>query len=95
MKSMFLSAALTAALFTATAASFGSGAAFASDKCSVPRAEWQPKEALQQKLEGDGWKIKKIKVDDGCYEVYGSDATGKRRETYFDPKTFVAVKAKS
>jgi len=95
MKSTFLSAALTAAFFAATTASLGAGAAFASDKCSVPRAEWQPKEALQQKLEGDGWKIKKIKVDDGCYEVYGSDADGKRREVYFDPKSFVAVKSKS
>ena len=62
---------------------------------SVPKAEWQPKEALQQKLEGEGWKVKKLKIDDGCYEVYGTDAQGKRMEVYFDPKTFATVKSKS
>ena len=90
MKSIVLSTALAAAL----AVSLGAGAASASDKCNVPQAEWQPKEALQKKLEGEGWKIKKIKVDDGCYEVYGIDGAGKRMETYFDPKSFAVVKAK-
>jgi len=70
----------------------GIGTAAAADSCNVPQAEWQPKEALQEKLEADGWKIKTIKIDEGCYEVYGTDAAGKRMETYFDPKTFEAVK---
>ncbi|MEO3427290.1 PepSY domain-containing protein [Pelagibius sp. CAU 1746] len=90
MKSMVISAALAAAVAT-----LASGAAVASDKCSVPKADWQPQEALQQKLEGEGWKVKKVKVDDGCYEVYGTDAEGKRMEVYFDPKTFAVVKTKS
>jgi hypothetical protein len=90
MKSIISSLALAAALTLPLAA----GSAQASDKCSVPKAEWQPQEALQQKLEVDGWKIHKIKVDDGCYEVYGTDAAGKRMEAYFDPKTFTVVKAK-
>ena len=91
MTKTVLSAALATALFTGLTA----GAAFASDKCAVPKADWQPQEALQQKLEGEGWKIKKIKVDDGCYEVYGIDAKGKRMEVYFDPKSFAVVQSKS
>ena len=87
MKAVFLSAALGAAL--------AAGPALASDKCSVPKVDWQSQQALQQKLEGEGWKIKKIKVDDGCYEVYGTDAAGKRLEVYFDPKTFAVVKSES
>ncbi|MFN4764802.1 PepSY domain-containing protein, partial [Gillisia sp. Q332] len=54
--------AMSAAIAAAFAATLAAGAAQASDKCAVPQAEWQPKEALQQKLEGDGWKIKKIKI---------------------------------
>ena len=69
-----------------------SGAAFASDTCSVPKTEWQPEQALRQKLEGTGWKINRIKIDDGCYEVYGTDAKGQRAETYFDPKSLEPVK---
>ena len=69
-----------------------SGAAFASEGCSVPKAEWQPEHALRQKLENEGWKINRIKIDDGCYEVYGTDGKGQRAETYFDPKSFEVVK---
>ncbi|GAB4223680.1 MAG: PepSY domain-containing protein [Kiloniellaceae bacterium] len=87
MKQMVFSTALATAVLT-------SGAALAGDKCNVPQAEWQPKQALQQKLEGEGWQIRKLKVDDGCYEVYGTDARGKRMEVYFDPRTFAVVKSK-
>ncbi len=88
MKALIVSAGLIASLAAA-------GTALASDKFNVPQAEWQPKEALQQKLEAEGWKIRKLKVDDGCYEVYGTDAEGKRMEIYFDPKTFAVVKSES
>lgn len=70
------------------------GSAAASDLCTVPQSEWQPVEALQQKLESEGWTIKKIKVDDGCYEAYAQDADGKRVEAYFDPKTLELLKSK-
>jgi hypothetical protein len=90
MNKMIASAAFTAVLALPLAA----GAAQASDKCAVPRAEWQPQQVLQQKLEGEGWNIRKIKVDDGCYEVYGTDASGRRMEAYFDPKTFTVMKSK-
>ncbi len=68
-----------------------SSAAFAGDKCSVPEADMQAQSVLQTKLEKDGWKIKQIKVEAGCYEVYGTDAAGKRHETLFDPKTLEVV----
>jgi hypothetical protein len=77
-------------LLIATVAGIGSAAA--EDICSVPQAEWQPKEALQKKLESEGWTIKAIKIDEGCFEVYGKDAAGKKMETYFDPKSFEVKK---
>jgi hypothetical protein len=80
------------ALFVLVASMAGIGSAAADGICNVPQAEWQPKEALQKKLEGDGWTIKTIKIDEGCYEVYGKDAAGNRMETYFDPKSFEVKK---
>jgi hypothetical protein len=80
------------ALFTLIAAIAGIGSAAAGNLCQVPQAEWQSKETLQKKLESEGWTIKTIKVDAGCYEVYGKDATGSRMESYFDPKTFEVKK---
>jgi hypothetical protein len=72
-------------------ATLAAAPAFASDLCSVPQAEWQPKEALQKQLEADGWTIKKINVDEGCYEVYAKKGD-QRMESYFNPKTFEVVK---
>lgn len=71
----------------------GAGSASAAELCNVPEGEWQPKEALQKQLEGEGVTIKKIKIDEGCYEVYGTDKDGKKIENYYDPKTFSLVKA--
>ncbi|ODR99292.1 hypothetical protein AUC68_04670 [Methyloceanibacter methanicus] len=68
------------------------GFAAAGEGCNVPKSEWQPEPALRQKLKAEGWKIKRVKIDDGCYEVYGFDGKGQRAETYFDPKTFEVVK---
>ncbi len=72
----------------------GSTAVLASDDeyCNVPVADWQPREALQKKLEGDGWKVRRIKSDDGCYEVYAIDDKGRRIEAAYNPKTFEMIK---
>ena len=71
------------------------GPVAASDLCNVPETDRQPVEALQQKLEREGWQVKKIKVDDGCYEAYAMTDTGQRVEAYFDPKTLELLKSKS
>jgi hypothetical protein len=50
--------------------------------------QWQSKEALQAKLEAEGWtKVKKIKVDGGCYEAYATTPEGDKVEAYFHPVT--------
>jgi hypothetical protein len=71
--------------------------AFATGQCPIrdagPKADWQTKEALEKKLVGAGWKVRRIKVDEQCYEVYGTDADGKRAESYFHPKTLEPAKA--
>jgi len=60
----------------------------------VPEADRQPIEALQKQLEDQGWEIRNMKVDDGCYEAYAIDDKGEKVEVYFDPKTFAIVKKK-
>lgn len=80
------------ALWTAAIGLISTGAAFANESCSVPEDQWQPEQALRQKLESEGWKINRIKIDRGCYEVYGFDGQGQRAETYFDPNSFEIVK---
>lgn len=61
--------------------------ALAADRCDVAQADWRPVEELTAK----GWTVSNVKTEDGCYEVYGHDAQGKRVETFFDPASFEAV----
>ena len=58
---------------------------------SGPESGWQSEEALKQKLTAQGWSIRRIKVDGGCYEVYAVNDKGQRVETYFHPVTFEHV----
>ena len=78
-------------LATAALGLLAGSVAYADESCSVPKSEWQPEQALRQKLEGAGWKINRVNVDDGCYEVYGTDPKGERAEAYFDPKSLEQV----
>ncbi len=88
-KSFQLALALSASLLTC-----GTALAHGEFKCDVPKAEWRKQMDLQQKLLDDGWKkVRQVKVDNGCYEVYGFDENGKRAEVYFNPKTFEKVGA--
>jgi hypothetical protein len=82
-----------ASRLVAIAACIGSmsAASEAKDFCSVAKSQWQPQSSLVRKLEGQGWKIRNMKIDSGCYEVYGTDGTGKSRETHFNPATLQPV----
>lgn len=91
MKTALLSTAFALAVALGAAAPFAAPAA-ASEGCNVPRDQWQPEDALRQQLEAQGWQVRRVKVDDGCYEVYATDKDGKRREVYFDPRTLQPVR---
>jgi hypothetical protein len=68
------------------------GIAFGDDdECRVPMANWQPREAVQQMAEAQGWTVRRIKTDDGCYEIKGRDASGREIEVKVDPATLAIV----
>ena len=48
---------------------------------------WQPQSALEEKLVAEGWQVRRIKVDGGCYEAYATTPEGDRVEAYFHPVT--------
>ena len=52
---------------------------------SGPQSGWKSQEQLKAKLIGEGWQIKKSKIDAGCYEVYGTTPEGDHVEAYFHP----------
>ncbi len=55
-------------------------------KCEAgPESGWVSRADLEADLVAKGWKVKKSKVDGGCYEVYGTTPEGDRVEAYFHP----------
>ena len=71
--------------FAVLAALAGSGAAFADTDCTDPIAQWKPREALRQEVEQRGWTVQRIKVDDGCYQVRGTDRKGNKVKAKYAP----------
>jgi hypothetical protein len=64
------------------------GPAFAEGKCATgPKSKWQPKSALETQLQADGYKVRQIKVEGGCYEVYATDKEGKRANMAYNAET--------
>ena len=68
--------------------------ALAGAKCEAhPKAEWIKDSDARAKLEAQGYKIRKFKIDGNCYEIYGWNKEGKKVEIYFDTKTLDIVKS--
>ena len=66
--------------------------AFADDDdCFVPMANWQPRDAVVQLATDNGWTVRRIKIDDGCYEIDGRDATGRQIEVTIHPQTLQVI----
>lgn len=72
------------------------GSAFAqhAEKCEpIPKEEWKPQAELERKLANQGWKVSRVKITNGCYEVYGRDEKNGKVEVFFHPKSFELVTA--
>lgn len=71
--------------------------AFADEEKCPDRAasEWMSQEAITAKAKELGYDVRKVKKEDGCWEVKGYDKNGKRIEAYFDPATGEVVELES
>lgn len=72
----------------------GSGAAMADDDCHLPMDQWQPREAVQKMAEARGWTVRRIRADDGCYQIRGLDETGRAIKVKVDPGSLAIAKMK-
>jgi hypothetical protein len=65
--------------------------ALADEDCVVPMTDWQPREAVMTLAAEQGWVLRRIRIDDGCYEVIGRDAAGRAIEVKVNPATLAVV----
>ena len=61
------------------------------DDCFVSMADWQPRQAVARLAAENGWTYRRIKIDDGCYEIDGRDAEGRRIEVTVHPETLQVI----
>ncbi|PCJ36084.1 MAG: hypothetical protein COA93_01940 [Alphaproteobacteria bacterium] len=66
------------------------------NKCAViqkpgQKSKWMSKDVITQSLTSQGYKVKKIEKEDGCYEAYVKK-DGKKYEIYLNPITGAVVK---
>ena len=67
---------------------------WADDDCNAPMNRWQSREAVRQMAAQQGWQIQRLKIDDGCYEIRGTDAQGRAFKAKIDPENLKVVKMK-
>jgi hypothetical protein len=68
--------------------------AWAGKDCDAPAESWQPRSAVHALAQRNGWQVEKLKIDDGCYEIKGRDADGRRLKAKLDPATLEVVDLK-
>ena len=54
-------------------------------------ADWQPREAVAKLAEDKGWTVRRIKIDDGCYEIDAQGSRGRRIEVTVHPATLQVI----
>lgn len=68
--------------------------AWAGDDCDAPVSRWQSRDAVRQMAAARGWEVQRLKIDDGCYEIRGTDAEGRAFKAKLDPETLKVLKMK-
>lgn len=66
--------------------------ALADDDCDVPVGQWQSRDAVREMAAARGWQVRRIKIDDGCYEIRGIDTDGRAFKARIDPQSLAIVK---
>ncbi len=61
------------------------------DDCFVPMSKWQTREAVRSMAAEQGWSVRRVKIDDGCYEIKGHDQSGREIEVKINPETLAIV----
>ncbi|MEE4235968.1 MAG: PepSY domain-containing protein [Anderseniella sp.] len=84
----------TTAILALASLALMSGTALASSSdCNEPRDKWMSMDQARAKVTAMGYDVRKLEVDDGCYEAYATK-DGKRLEIYLNPVTAEIVKMK-
>ncbi len=89
-KLLVLTATSMSLVFATTAFASGNDA-----YCGNATGSWMSIDAVKEIAAGQGYDVRRVKSEDGCYEVYATDKNGSRVELYMNPITGKIVKTKN
>lgn len=81
----------TGILPTMALAIMAATSAQAEEDCDAPIRDWKGRDAVCALADECGWTLRRIKIDDGCCEVCGTDEAGRRFEAKIDPVTLDVI----
>lgn len=58
---------------------------------AAPASQWLSIDALQAKVEAQGYKVRNAKLKKACGEIYATDKDGQRVELFVDPTSGAIV----
>lgn len=83
-------------ILAATAASLAFPAVASATDCgSAPKDQWMSEADIKARAVEQGYEVRKVKIEDGCYEIYGIGKDGTKAEVYFNPVNGTIVKVKA
>lgn len=70
-------------------------AAVAADCGTAPQSEWMSEADISAKGVELGYDVRSVKVEEGCYEIYGIAKDGAKVEVLLNPVSAEVVSVKS
>ncbi len=63
--------------------------------CGRTSGQWMSKSAARAKAAQMGFNVRRVKRENGCYEIYAISRNGARVEIYMNPVTGAVVRTKN
>ena len=78
MKRKILTAAMIAPMLAVSASA-------ATHECFVPMKDWRNRVEVIRYAEAQGWVVQRVRIDDGCYELFAVSSEGFDIEVRINP----------
>ena len=79
---------IAALIFALTVGTSASALASEQARCgTVPKEKWLTSETVKARMAEQGYEVRAIKAERGCFEVKATDKNGARVEIYVNPET--------
>jgi hypothetical protein len=93
---LMMNRTIAAMIFGLTVGTSASALASEQARCgTVPKEKWLTSETVKARMAEQGYDVRSIKAERGCFEVKATDKNGARVEVYVNPETGTPLQSDS